>query len=92
MEVGIILMWYVKVLMVYVEERGVEERFYYEFVILVYSFCIVKGFCVVFDNFIVFVNEKFNLICMVVDGDYKLSEEFICFIWLVFKERREIYL
>ena len=72
------------------EER--TERLYHELVTLAHSFRTVKGFCAVLDNPIVSVNEKFNLICTAADGDHKPSEEFIRFIRLVLKERRETYL
>ena len=85
-------MRYAKALMAYAEERGAEERLYHELVTLAHSFRTVKGFCAVLDNPIVSVNEKFNLICTAADGDHKPSEEFIRFIQLVLKERRETYL
>ena len=85
-------MRYAKALMAYAEERGAEERLYHELVTLAHSFRTVKGFCAVLDNPIVSVNEKFNLICTAADGDHKPSEEFIRFIRLVLKERRETYL
>ena len=85
-------MRYAKALMAYAEERGAEERLYHELVTLAHSFRTVKGFCAVLDNPIVSVNEKFNLICTAGDGDHKPSEEFIRFIRLVLKERRETYL
>ncbi|MDV6192869.1 F0F1 ATP synthase subunit delta [Bacteroides hominis] len=92
MEVGIISMRYAKALMAYAEERGAEDRLYHELVTLAHSFRTVKGFCAVLDNPIVSVDEKFSLICMAADGDNKPSEEFIRFVRLVLKERRETYL
>lgn len=92
MEVGILSMRYAKALIEYAQEKGVEDRLYQEFVTLSYCFRAQPGLRLALDNPVITLREKFSLLCTAANGNGKSSREFIRFITLVLKNRREGYL
>lgn len=85
-------MRYAKALIAYAEETKSEDVLYKELAMLEHNFRVVKGLGTTIDNPILPKEEKFALICTAATGDKKPSVEFIRFIRLVLKERREGYL
>lgn len=92
MEVGVISVRYARALIAYAEAHQAEDKLYKELLTLTHSFRTVKGFGSALYNPVLSVDEKFDLICTATGGNQKPSEEFIRFIRLVLKERREAYL
>lgn len=92
MEVGIISMRYAKALIDYAEEHHAEDRVYKELLTLDHSFRTVKGLRRALDNPILATKEKCHLIYVAAVGSQEPSEEFIRFVRLVLKEKREAYL
>ncbi len=92
MEVGILSMRYAKAMIEYAKARGVEDRIYQEFAALSRSFHERVELRGVLDNPIVTGKEKLALVCAASDGENQSSEEFISFITLVLRNRRESYL
>lgn len=92
MEVGILSMRYAKALIEYAQEQGTEDRLYQEFVTLSNSFREQPALRNALDNPIVSGEDKLLLVCTAADGEEKSSEEFIRFIRLVLKNKRESYL
>lgn len=92
MDIGIISMRYAKALLAYAMEKGVEDELYVEFTTLVYSFYKQPELKNALANPILPPKEKLKLISIAADGDKGSTEEFIRFIRLVLKQRRENYL
>ena len=92
MEVGVLSMRYAKAMIEYAQEKGVEDRLYNEFFTLSHSFRVQPGLREVLDNPVVSVKDKLALICTAADGNGESSREFVRFITLVLRNRREGYL
>ncbi|WP_321331218.1 F0F1 ATP synthase subunit delta [uncultured Bacteroides sp.] len=92
MEVGIISMRYAKALIAYAKEKGVEKRLYKEISTLVRNFELYPRLRKALDNPILLSEDKLKLICSAVNEEGEVSDEFICFIRLVLRKRRETYL
>ena len=92
MEVGVLSMRYAKAIIEYAQEKGVEDRLYNEFFTLSHSFRVQPGLREVLDNPVVSVKDKLALICTAADGNGESSREFVRFITLVLRNRREGYL
>lgn len=92
MDVGILSMRYAKAMIEYAQEKGVEDRVYQEFVTLSYCFTKQPALREALDNPIIPFEEKMSLICTAADGDGESSSEFVRFITMVLKNRREGYL
>lgn len=92
MEVGILSMRYAKALIGYAQEKGVENQLYQEFLRLSYCFCTQPGLREALDNPVISVKEKLMLVCTAADGNGKSTREFMRFITLVLRNRREGYL
>ena len=92
MEVGILSMRYAKAMIEYAQEKGVEDRVYQEFLTLSHSFCAQPGLREALDNPVIAIKEKLALVCTAADGEGTSTGEFIRFITLVLKNRREGYL
>ena len=92
MEVGILSMRYAKAIIEYAQERGLEDRLYQEFLTLSHSFCEQPGLREALDNPVIMTKEKLALVCTAADGDSKSTREFVRFITLVLRNRREGYL
>lgn len=92
MEVGVLSMRYAKAMIEYAQEKGVEDRLYNEFFILSHSFRTQPGLREALDNPVISIKDKLTLVCTAADGDGKSSREFIRFITLVLRNRREGYL
>ena len=92
MEVGILSMRYAKAMIEYAQEKGVEDRVYQEFLMLSYSFCAQPGLREALENPVITMKEKLALACTAADGDGKSTREFVRFITLVLRNRREGYL
>ncbi|WP_294629491.1 F0F1 ATP synthase subunit delta [uncultured Bacteroides sp.] len=92
MEVGILSMRYAKAMLEYAREKGVEDRVYQEFLTLSYCFYAQPGLCEALENPVVTTKEKLALVCTAADGDGKPTREFVRFITLVLRNRREGYL
>jgi F-type H+-transporting ATPase subunit delta len=89
MNIGIISTRYAKALIAYARDRGAEDRLYPEFQCLVKSFEDFPGLQQALLNPILTEKEKSNLICMAAGAEKTPSEEFVRFIRLVLKQRRE---
>ena len=85
-------MRYAKAMIEYAQEKGVEDRLYQEFVTLSYCFLAQPGLREALDNPVISIKEKLSLVCTAADGEGKSSREFIRFITLVLRNRREGYL
>lgn len=85
-------MRYAKALIEFAKERKAEDRLYKEFVMLAHSFTTQRGLRDTLDNPILPAKDKLSLICAATNGNGESSEEFIRFIRLVLKQRRETYL
>ncbi len=92
MEVGIISMRYAKALIEYALEKKAEDRLYQEFTVLSYCFCTQPGLREALDNPVISQETKLSLICTAADGKEEPSKEFVRFIQLVLKHKREGYL
>lgn len=92
MEVGILSMRYAKAMIEYAQEKGLEDRIYQEFVTLSYCFRAQPGLREALDNPVISTKEKLALLCTAADGDGKSTREFVRFITLVLRNRREGYL
>ena len=92
MEVGILSMRYAKAMIEYAQEKGVEDRVYQEFLTLSHSFCAQPGLREALDNPVIAIKEKLALVCTAADGEGTSTREFIRFITLVLKNRRESFL
>lgn len=92
MEVGILSMRYAKAIIEYAQEKGLEDRLYQEFLTLSHSFCERPGLREALDNPVITTKEKLALVCTAADGDGKSTREFVRFITLVLRNRREGYL
>ena len=92
MEVGILSMRYAKAIIEYAQEKGLEDRLYQEFLTLSHSFCEQPGLREALDNLVITTKEKLALVCTAADGDGKSTREFVRFITLVLRNRREGYL
>lgn len=92
MEVGILSMRYAKAMIQYAQEKGVEDRVYEEFTTLSYCFSTQPGLRGALDNPVISTKEKLALICVAADGNDKSSREFVRFITMVLRNRREGYL
>lgn len=92
MEVGILSMRYAKAMIEYAQEKGLEDRIYQEFVTLSYCFSAEPGLREALDNPVISTKEKLALICTAADGNGKSCREFVRFITLVLRNRREGYL
>ena len=85
-------MRYAKAMIEYAQEKGVEDRVYQEFLTLSHSFCAQPGLREALDNPVIAIKEKLALVCTAADGEGTSTREFIRFITLVLKNRREGYL
>ena len=92
MEVGILSMRYAKAIIECAQEKGLEDRLYQEFLTLSHSFCEQPGLREALDNPVITTKEKLALVCTAADGDGKSTREFVRFITLVLRNRREGYL
>lgn len=92
MEVGILSMRYAKAVIEYAQEKDLEDTLYQEFLTLSHSFLVQPGLREALDNPVVTTKEKLSLVCTAADGDGKSTREFIRFITLVLRNRREGYL
>lgn len=92
MEVGILSMRYAKAMIEYAKEKGLEDRIYQEFLTLSHSFYTQPALRETLENPVVTVKEKLTLICAAADGDGKSTREFVRFVTLVLRNRREGYL
>ncbi len=92
MEVGILSMRYAKAMIEYAQEKGLEDRIYQEFMTLAYCFRAQPGLRETLENPVVTTKEKLALVCIAADGDGKSTREFVRFITLVLRNRREGYL
>ena len=92
MEVGIISMRYAKALIEYAQEKKAEDRLYEEFTLLSHFLCAQPKLCEALDNPVIPQEDKLSLICTAADGTKEPSKEFIRFIRLVLKHKRESYL
>lgn len=90
MDVGIISMRYAKALLEYAVECRVEDEIHREMLILSHSFMAVPELRVALDNPVLAVKEKLSLICNA--AGIKVCEEFVHFVKLVLREKREGYL
>ena len=86
MEVGILSMRYAKAMIEYAQEKGVEDKLYQEFLTLSYCFCAQPGLREALDNPVISTKEKLALVCTAA------TREFVHFITLVLRNRREGYL
>ena len=89
MEVGILSMRYAKAMIEYAQEKGVEDKLYQEFLTLSYCFCAQPGLREALDNPVISTKEKLALVCTAADGNGKSTREFVHFITLVLRNRRE---
>ena len=85
-------MRYAKAIIEYAQEKGLEDRLYQEFLTLSHSFCEQPGLREALDNPVITTKEKLALVCTAADGDGKSTREFVRFITLVLRNRREGYL
>ena len=92
MDVGILSMRYAKAMIEYAKEKGVEDVVYREFYTLANSFSSQPALRDALDNPIIPSKEKFTLICTAADGEKQPCDEFIRFIELVLRNKRESYL
>lgn len=92
MDVGVLSMRYAKAMIEYAQEKGVEDRLYAEFLMLSHSFLALPELREALDNPVISIKEKLALVCTAANGDGKSSREFVRFITLVLKNRREGYL
>lgn len=92
MEVGILSMRYAKAMIEYAQEKGLEDRIYQEFMTLAYCFRAQPELRETLENPVVTTKEKLALICTAADGNGKSTREFVRFITLVLRNRREGYL
>ena len=92
MEVGILSMRYAKAIIEYAQAQGVEDRVYQEFLTLSYGFSTQPQLREVLDNPVISAEDKLALICTAADGSQPSSREFVRFISLVLKNKREGYL
>ena len=92
MEVGILSMRYAKAMLEYAKEKRVEDRVYQEFLILSNSFREHSELRDVLDNPVISIKDKLSLICTAANGNGKTSREFVRFITLILKNKREGYL
>ena len=69
-----------------------EDRLYQEFLTLSHSFSEQPGLREALDNPVIMTKEKLALVCTAADGDSKSTREFVRFITLVLRNRREGYL
>ncbi len=92
MEVGILSMRYAKAMIEYAQEKGVEDKLYQEFLTLSHCFCAQPGLREALDNPVISTKEKLALVCTAADGNGKSTREFVHFITLVLRNRREGYL
>lgn len=92
MEVGILSMRYAKAMIEYAQEKGMEDRIYQEFQTLFHSFRTQLGLREALENPVIATKDKLSLVCTAADGDGKSTREFVRFITLVLRNRREGYL
>lgn len=92
MDIGVISMRYARALIAYATEQGVEDTLYEEFSRLTYSYYEHPELKEVLSNPILPRQEKVKLISVAANGDNESSPEFIRFVKLVLKHRRELYL
>ena len=92
MDIGIVSMRYAKALMEYVKSMGTEDIMYAEMRMLTRSFEKHPDLREALDNPILTIREKFTLICTAAVGDTPAGREFIRFITLVLKNKRESFL
>lgn len=92
MDIGTISARYAKALIAYAQEQGVEEKLYRELKSLNQSLSTVPQLRAYLEIPMLDAEEKFQLIKAATVGDAEPSKEFVRFIRLVIKQRREIYL
>ncbi len=92
MEVGVLSMRYAKAMIEYAQLKGIEDKLYEEFVALSYCFVSQPGLREALDNPVISIKEKLALVCTAADGNGKSTREFVRFITLVLRNRREGYL
>lgn len=92
MEVGILSMRYAKAAIEYARGKGLEDRLYQEFLTLSHSFFTQPALREALDNPVITIKEKLALVCTAADGDKSSTREFVRFITLVLRNKREGYL
>lgn len=92
MDIGIVSMRYAKALMEYVKSVGTEDILYKEISMLSRSFEKHPDLRMALDNPVLTKQEKTTLICTAAVGNAVVSNEFLRFIELVLKNRRESFL
>ncbi|MDR0938433.1 MAG: F0F1 ATP synthase subunit delta [Mediterranea sp.] len=92
MEVGILSMRYAKALLEYATEKGMAKRIYQEMYNLSYGFYSQPQLRATLDNPVVSIREKLALVCAAADGDGESVREFVRFVTLVLRNKREGYL
>ena len=92
MEVGILSMRYAKAMIEFAKERKVEDKVYLEFASLAESFRAQSGLREVLDNPVVPAEEKLKLVCTAAGNGSDPGEEFVRFVKLLLRNRRESYL
>lgn len=85
-------MRYAKALIGYAEDTGTEDKLYAECLVLSRSFLKVPRLRNALDSPVLHWKEKMSIICTATGGNEALSAEFVRFIKLVLKHRRETYL
>ena len=89
MDVGVISMRYAKALLEYAAANKVEDEIYKEMLMLSHSFMAVPELRIALDNPVLAAKEKSSLICNA--AGIKVCKEFVRFVELVLRERREGY-
>ena len=89
MDVGVISMRYAKALLEYAAANKVEDEIYKEMLMLSHSFMAVRELRIALDNPVLAAKEKSSLICNA--AGIKVCKEFVRFVELVLRERREGY-
>ena len=92
MVVGIHSLRHAKAMIEDAQEKGVEDKLYQEVLTLSYCLCAQPGLREALDNPVISTKEKLALVCTAADGNGKSTREFVHFITLVLRNRREGYL
>ena len=92
MDIGIVSMRYAKALMEYARSTGTEELFYDEMGRLAQTFRTCPDLRTALDNPIVTQREKVQLICAAAVGNRSPRREFMRFVTLLLRNRREGFL
>jgi F-type H+-transporting ATPase subunit delta len=85
-------MRYAKALLDYARKKGMAKRVYKEMYNLSYCFYAQPELRETLDNPVVSIKDKLALVCAAADGNEKSIREFVRFITLVLRNKREGYL